>query len=307
MRYHLDRRLDFLDQPKHKSLYSWAINEVDKAGQVVGDDQIPWAWSLYFTATEINLSDRLIVNEASEIESPFPQRAEISHRRTITAKLRPGAGRDEDDWHRQTTYRMFGTDRVIEDFRLDILPLNAEGETENCHARGIVSYSSENDFNDETTEDCVLFYLMVKPSIFEHYARRITFGTADEVIFCVGQVSGFYSSWSPSISTRAVKVLTTGGGQTVEVPVGFTLPRLGRVGDTTLYINAVRAKKLPSPSDLDKRVEKRAMPLVRPEVSDAQSTGADLQTAKLLASLKTSSTWIIGLLAALVIATLLKR
>jgi hypothetical protein len=46
------------------------------------------------------------------------------------------------------------------------------------------------------------------------------------------------------------------------------------------------------------------MPAIRPGIPNAQSI--DPQMAKLLASLKSSSNWIIGLLAALVIATLLK-
>ncbi|MBY5808954.1 hypothetical protein [Rhizobium leguminosarum] len=304
MEYHLDRRLRFFDQPKHKSLYSWAINEVDKADQVVGDDQIPWGWSLYFTATDIVLSDRLVVSEANEVEGRLSQTAEVSHRRTITAKLRPGAERDADDWHRQTTYRMFGTDRAISDFRLDILPLKSEGEIEHCRAWGAVSYTFENDFREETTDDCVLFSLMVKPSTFERYAHRIISGTEVEVILCVGAVSGFYSSWSPSISTRDVKVLAPGGEQVVEVPESITLPRLGAVGEATLYLNAGRAKKLPSPSHLAVPEERQAMPAIRPGIPNAQSI--DPQMAKLLASLKSSLNWIIGLLAALVIATLLK-
>ncbi len=305
MDYHLDRRLRFFGQPKHKSLYSWAINEVDESGQVVGDDQIPWGWTLYFTAIELILGDQLTLSEGSEFEGRLPQKAEISHRRTIRAKLRPGADHHEGDWHRQTTYRMFGTDRVIKDFRLDILPLKSEVEIEHCRAWGSVSYTSENDFQQVTTEDCLLFYLMVKPSTFEHYAKRITFGTADEVVLGLGMVSGFYSQWSPSISTRDVKVLTTVDEQAVDVPAGINLPRVGRVGEVTLHINTARARKLPSTEDIGIEVKKQVH-RVQSEVPDSQSAGTEPQTAKLLASLKSSSRWVIGLLAALVIATLLK-
>lgn len=310
MDFHLDRRLRLLTDPEHKSLYQWAINELDDRGLVVGRDQIPWEWSLYFSATEIVVGDQLTVREASQIEGSWPEKAEISYRRTIRAKLRPGDPRHDDNWSRQTTYRMFGTDRAIREFQVDILPLKSEDETETCKAWGSVSYTAENDFRNETTEDCVIFYLMVKPSTFERYVERIASGTADEVILCVGRVSGLYSDWSPAISTRDVKVLTHGNEQDVELPVGVSLdiPRLGRVGEAQLYINAIRLQAKHSSKDaavLDE--EEQTMALVRPEVANAQPVGADPQIMNLLASLKTSARWVIGLLIVLIIATFFKR
>ena len=38
-------------ESEHKNLYKWAINEIDAQGQRIGDDQIPWQWTLHFTAT----------------------------------------------------------------------------------------------------------------------------------------------------------------------------------------------------------------------------------------------------------------
>ena len=38
---------------------TWAINEVDAQGRPVGHDQIPWAWTLSFTATSCSLGDGL--------------------------------------------------------------------------------------------------------------------------------------------------------------------------------------------------------------------------------------------------------
>lgn len=311
MDFHLERGLRLQTESKHKSLYSWAINEIDAQGQVLDHDQVPWGWNLYFTATEIVLSDQITVKKYGEIDDRLPQKAEISHRRTIRAKLRPGEPSRDDDWSRQTTYRMFGTDRVIKDIRVDILPLESEDETESCQAWGSVSYTAETDFRNETTEDCVVFYLMVKPTTFERYAQRIASGTADEIILGVGMVSGFYSEWSPSISTRNVKVLTEGSEHNVELPVGvsFEMPRLGSVGEAQLYINAIRvsAKKKPSADPAGFEDEEQTMALVRPEIAKSQSEGINPQTANLLASLKSSARWVIGLLIVLIIATFLKR
>jgi hypothetical protein len=310
MDYHLDRRLRFLAAPKHASLYSWAINEVDEHGQVVGDDRIPWGWDLYFTGAEIVLGDQISVREATKFEGRIEKSAEISHQRTIRVKLLPGgAPRGDGKPLRQSNFRMFGTDRIISDIQLDILPLKSESEIESCRAWGSVSYTSENDFRQETQDDCLNFYLMVKPSTFEHYAERITAGSAEQVIFSAGMVRGFYSQWSPSISTSEVKVLTAGREHDLELAGGRNVPRLGSVGEARLHINAERALQISEPqsaSDVGMKHEKAAMPTRGSVAVASRSTGLDPQTLKLLVSLKSSARWIIGLLAALLIATLFK-
>ncbi|RFB87192.1 hypothetical protein B5K08_22345 [Rhizobium leguminosarum bv. trifolii] len=310
MDYHLDRRLRFLAEPKYASLYSWAINEIDDYDKVVGGDQIPWGWNLYFTGVGIVLGDQISVTEASKFEGRIEQKAEISHQRTIRVKLRPGAPRGDGKQVRQSNFRMFGTDRVITDIQLDILPLKSESDIESCRAWGSVSYTSETDFGDETQEDCLNFNLMVKPSTFELYANRITSGSADQIIFSVGMVTGFYSDWSPSISTSDVKVLTTDREHDVELAAGRSIPRLGTVGEARLYINAERVPQIHRPQnvrDAGMEHEKPTMPIVAAVGVERQATGADPQTLKLLGSLKSSARWIIGLLAALLIATLLER
>ena len=100
---------------------------------------------------------------------------------------------------------MFGTDRAIKSFQLDIHPITDPAEQESCAAWGTVSYTHEIDFRNETTEDCIVFYLFVKPETFARYAAKISHGSVDEMILSVGSVAGFYSEWSPSISTRNVR------------------------------------------------------------------------------------------------------
>jgi hypothetical protein len=61
----------------------------------------------------------------------------------------------------------------------------------------------------------------------------------DEITLSVGSVAGFYSEWSPSISTRNVKVLSGGDEQNIALPpnLDFEPPRLGHVGKVELHIN----------------------------------------------------------------------
>ena len=69
-------------------------------------------------------------------------------------------------------------------------------------------------------------------------------------------MAGFYSEWSPSISTRNVKVLTKGSEHKITLPPGhqFEPPRLGNVGEAKLYINRRLefGKRAPEP-DADRR------------------------------------------------------
>jgi hypothetical protein len=152
-------------------------------------------WRLYFTAVSVVLSDSIDIKKPCA-EGGEP-RVEVSQRNVIRAKLRPGDPRPDGLRSRQTTFRMFGVDRDIKDFQLDIMPVADPAESESCTAWGSVSYTHETDFRNETTADCLNFYMMVQLKTFEGYAARIANDTADEIILSVGQVDGFYSEWSP--------------------------------------------------------------------------------------------------------------
>lgn len=309
MDYQLDRRLRLITESQYKSLYSWAITEVGPDGKVIGRDQIPWVWTLYFTANETVLSDQLNVKEERpRDEHNLGQAAYIAHRRVIRTKLRPGDARSDADWYRRTTYRMFGTDRIVKEFALDIHPLPDESDKEEARVWGTVAYTDSNDFHPSTQDDYVGFSLMVKPSTFELYARRITEGTADELILGVGFVSGFYSDWSPDVFTTDVKILATGKGQVVEMPVGieFAPPRLGSIGEVNLYINSKRVHSNAKPHDGNDMDDRHAPVLATPEIADWLAAWAP-QTVALLQSLKGSAKWIIGLLTIIAIVLLVNR
>ena len=310
MDFHLDRQLRLLTEPEHKNLYSWAINEIDGFGVVVGGDQIPWSWTLSFIATEIVLSDRIELEETEDAEDaePFSKRiGGTAHRSLISAKLSPFHG---DDWFRHTTYRMFGSDRAIKDFRLNIQLLKSNDEPEICSAWGAVSYTSEIDFRDETIEDCIIFHLRVKPITFERYEQKMIAGTISEIVFSVSRVSGFYSEWSPSISTREIKVLTHGKEHNVQVPDGHTFspPCLGSIGEAELYIG-IKNEQLNNfsksiadlPDDEDQTNSSAQL-----NTADAPSVHINTQLVKLLAALNSSSRWLIFLLVSLLGIILLK-
>ena len=314
MRFHLDRSLRLATDTKHKSLYAWAINEVDQSGEVVGSDQIPWRWSLYFTATELVFAQELEIrepyrpSEGRGISRPLPgEPPEINHRAYINLKLRPGDSRKTPIQSRQTSYRMFGTDRIISDFTLTISPLDSENDTENCFAGGFVRETIDVDFRDEILNDSVYFYLKVKPSTFEQYAARISAGTAEQIVLLVGGVAGFYSEWSPSISTSEVKVLVRGEEHQLDVPadLDFEPPRLGSVGEARLYINTVRTPPAERSNEIDNRAIDDKYKLQPLAVDIKSEVKNNRQLRELAISTQGSMKWIVMLLAIIAISNFL--
>lgn len=240
MEFHLERELRLRAEPEHNSLYSWAINEIDAQGKAIGRDQIPWPWSLNFTATSCVLCDSMEIESNFETAETAPTPPEIIERQVIRIQLRPGSPRDDTDFFREPTFSMFGTDRAVNNFQLIIHPIADPEEQENCRSWGSVSYTAEDDdFRYAPTEDCIVFYLFVKLETFARYSAKISQGFVDEMNFRVGSVAGFYSEWSPSITTHAMKVLTRGSEQKVTFPPGIQIepPRLGYVGEASLSIN----------------------------------------------------------------------
>jgi hypothetical protein len=192
--YHLERELRLLTEPEHKSLYAWAINEIDAQGRQRGGDQIPWQWTLSFTAMSCMLGDSIDIRQrlqffktaptSPETASPLP---EIVQRQIIRIQLRPGSPWDDDPF-RQTTFSMFGTDRAIKNFQLEVHPLASPTEQEHCRAWGSVSYTTDVDFRKHTEDDCIIFHFFVRPETFACYEAKIARGSVDEIVQVGGRL-----------------------------------------------------------------------------------------------------------------------
>jgi hypothetical protein len=305
--FHLERGLRLQTEPEHKNLYKWTINEIDAEGQQIGIDQIPWRWTLRFTATSCVLGDNIDVKSQYQIRENGLEVSEIKQRQVIRVQLRPGSPQDEGNYHRQTAFSMFGTDRTIKRFSLDIHPITDPAEQESCSAWGSVSYTTEIDFRNEKTDDCIIFYLYVKPETFARYAAKVAHGLLDEMILSVGSVDGFYSQWSPSISTNDVKVLTGGSEHKIILPPDNQVepPRLGHVGAAELYINRRLEFGKQASDPMPDEPEPKAVAKTERAVPKTQASAAvDLQ---MLRSLRRAAWFVVCLLALILIVTLLRH
>ncbi|WP_315768443.1 MULTISPECIES: hypothetical protein [unclassified Bradyrhizobium] len=300
----MERELRLHTGPKHKNLYSWAINEFNDKGNRVGEDQIPWPWSQHFIATSAAFADSIDLKTKYGSRDAAPPTREITERQVISVGLRPR----DDGWISGTKFSMFGTDRAIKSFELAIEPLADPAEQENCTAWGTVSYTSEIDFRNSTTDDCVVFYLAVKPETFARYAAKLAAGSVDEIAFRVSSVAGFYAEWSPGISTSRVKVLTRGDEHRVQLPedVDFEPPRLGEVGAAALHINRrLEFAKQAAETHDDQEPARHGTVLVAPETKPAV-VAPDPQTLKALKSLKRAAWFIVSLLTLIFLALVLR-
>jgi hypothetical protein len=242
MDFHLSRKVVLSQESEYASLYKWSLQEHDDTGKQLGLDQVPWSWSVVFTAMELTLSEELRL----KIDTPLLAQLKPEERKDdaedvitseereyIRADLRPGYFADPDGGAR---YSMFGTDRAIKSIQLWIYRREDETKPERCHAWGSLSYTTDIDFRDETTDDALQFYLHVSAQRFSQYVEMTRKYPANIIVVRLGMVRGFYSEWSPSISTNRIKVLTNVQDHQLSIPEGcsITPPTLGRVGEFSI-------------------------------------------------------------------------
>jgi hypothetical protein len=149
--------------------------------------------ALYFTATSCVLSETIDIRATSLVEEAVSASREINQLQVIRIQLKPSGPGYHGDNLSAPKFSMFGTDRAITKFELFIHQISDPAGQEYCAAWGSVSYTAEVDFAEETTDDCILFYLYVKPETFARYAAKTALGSLDEIHFNVGSVDGFYS------------------------------------------------------------------------------------------------------------------
>lgn len=223
MDYHIENRVVLSANDRHQNLYSWSIKEFDAAGKQIGGDKIPWAWNVFFAAHDLSSVASLKIESGSKANGG--DRAKFTE--VIQGKLKPLSRRRDVE-----SYSMFGTKRKLES--IDVLIYKAAlGEEERCHVWGSPSYTSEWDFENVTEPDCLQFYLHVLPDKFGQLSELLRSIIPYEVVVRVGRVNGFYSEWSPSIRTYAIKVLASAKEQQLENPEGLQAdtPVLGQVGE----------------------------------------------------------------------------
>ena len=148
MDYHLERKIRLCEDSENKSLYPWSLQEFNKKGEKVGNDQIPWRWSLYFTASELNHSRSIDFDKSNDSEGEEDNKP-VEESEIISAILHPGRCNDGKWLENDTSYSMLGTDRRVKEFGLQIYKLEEGDDNERCNLWGCVSYTAETDLKSK--------------------------------------------------------------------------------------------------------------------------------------------------------------
>jgi hypothetical protein len=251
MEYHLNRTIRLSLESEYKNLYSWSLQEVSGAGEQIGMDQVPWPWSLIFSASELRYNKTLRIEREADPNDILPSSAGVSNTESISAVLHPGAIRANGNFEREATFSMFGTDRVIENFSLIIQQLQKDDSKDVCSMWGCVSYTSEIDSRTKTEDDILQISVAVSSERFKELRELVNHVKPDVLVVRLGRVAGFYSEWSPSVSTNRIKVLTSESEHKVESPDGCDVdpPRLGEVGEFALTAMCRNTLQLKQESD----------------------------------------------------------
>jgi hypothetical protein len=206
MDYNISRKVRFSRNPEYSSLYKWCLHDIHEDGKNDGD-MIPWRWNLLFTATSLKVN-RTITFKSEPIENNFDDRKnDTSQDCSITGQLFSGWCIDGKNLDRYVSYSMFGTDRIIEKFDLSISPVDKK-EDENCFIWACPSYDTEIDFKNIKEKDTVAINLFISKERFHELADLIDAKKITNASVMLSGVDGFYSHWSPSITTRDIKVLS---------------------------------------------------------------------------------------------------
>ena len=100
---------------------------------------------------------------------------------------------------------------------------------------GDVEYTSEIDFREVVEPDGVYVSIYLKESKFRKLTELISSKSLTSFSVHIRGVEGFYSHWSPSITTNLVKVLTK--EHKVDIPKDCKIkpPRTGQIRELGLY------------------------------------------------------------------------
>jgi hypothetical protein len=146
---------------------------------------------------------------------------------------------------------MIGCTRQVKEITLGIHCIGADSE-ELCVVWGSPAYSYENDFRDEKTEDVLTVSFYLRSEKFDSLYDLVRGNQLDWINLRLTDVEGFYSEWSPSISTDCIKVLVNIADQRLELDEEWSkkIPTLGKVGQASLsFQRTLHSQNIPNKAE----------------------------------------------------------
>ncbi|GGI92287.1 hypothetical protein [Legionella impletisoli] len=254
MDYNLKHKILLVENSEDSNDFPWSIREGSKRS-----DYIPLECEfLYFTASELRHHYFLQIEASSNSEEVEEEKEPRVESESIRGVLHPGYCNDGKVLKRDTMYSMFGTDRLIKDFRLYISKIKNPNDKEKCLIKGHVGYTTEGEgFLEETIDDSIFIDLTLTQQQFDHISELIISNCIDIFEIMLSTPSGLYSKWSaaascgvPSGGEYYIKVLADEKYHKVETPENckITPPRL--LGNTDFEMTITQRNSLNIKQDL---------------------------------------------------------
>lgn len=247
----LNRTIKLIEDADN-SLYTWYLQEYDSNGDKAGLEFITQQiGSIYLNVERLTYINGFNRSGYDDDSSEFRESEHVSGTLTPDDPNVPS-------W-RQNTFSMFGTDREIKHFNLEIRrtddgesgdsqnrfrPLSKgllNSKQESCYILGFVGYKEDGDIDVKAheAEDSLYLTVYLNEERFNKIVQHVKDGTKVRHIG-LGHVNGFYNVWTPSIHLESMKILSddsSGYGkdelyvQQIDMPKksGITPPRLGKV------------------------------------------------------------------------------
>ena len=232
MEYNLDYKVEVRKEDEFKSLFEWYIAEIDNDGNDLGfgEKLVPFEWGSYFKFKNLSLLTELNLDRRDPIFDKTDQKnlSEITKTESISGQIFPNNNSNE------VKYSMLGTDREIEKFSIFIKRSNKQ----TCYLSGSPGYKAEFDFKDIYQPDYVQVNIGMPDDKFNEIAEGIKNKSFTSFYLSLTDIKGFYSDWSPEISTPFIKVLTRAHELEAPKDMNIKIDHLGDVGEFNLTMES---------------------------------------------------------------------
>ena len=256
MNHELNRTIKLNNDSEYSSLYSWSLEEYDSEDNKVEEGFIPMQiGSIYLNVERLAYYNNFEGSKYGQESSGFKESEHIlGELKTL---------KQNSQLHQPTTnkFSMFGTDREIKDFAIEIYKtdngdtgkskslrknLKIDSKKENAYFFAHIGYQADEDLDlaAQAAEDSLYINIFLKEEKFNKIVQYIK----DEVnakFIRIGHADGFYNRWTPSIHLEDIKILSDERSfekdepylQQVEMPkeCDITPPRLGKLYDLTIH------------------------------------------------------------------------
>jgi len=233
--------------------YEWAIDEVDKNGKVVNEDQIPWRHSIYFEATTITYG--------------------YHDREWLHAELK-----QTDNYRYRQRLEIFGASKPVESLSLNIYRASQKiNNSESLRADADIErkYVSPTDIAPSYLE----FELFLIDEKFDELKKLVIEKKASRINLSIKDCKGLYSNChADSTLNKNIKILTP--EHEIELPEGCEdFLRIGIIENYSFGYTS--EQKLASNSEIEEEVTEKQFddePVTTKEQHTQEKINSELQS-----------------------------